>query len=79
MTRILGETNEPSLELFRQLVQERTGGMNIELTDAPWLSLYRANVQMVSHYSRLERGRKFRAGVQLFSRTTFHPASAVWT
>jgi 2-polyprenyl-6-methoxyphenol hydroxylase-like FAD-dependent oxidoreductase len=44
------DEREPSLELFRQLVKERTGGMEIELTEAPWLSLYRANVRMVAHY-----------------------------
>ncbi len=54
-----GDEREPSLELFRQLVRERTGGMEIELTDASWLSLYRANVRMVSHY---RIGRVFLAG-----------------
>ena len=54
-----GDEREPSLELFRQLVKERTGGMDIELTEAPWLSLYRANVRMVSRY---RVGRVFLAG-----------------
>jgi len=54
-----GEEREPSLELFREIVKERTSGMDIELTEAPWLSLYRANVRMVSRY-RL--GRVFLAG-----------------
>lgn len=54
-----GEEREPSLELFRQMVKERTGGMDIELTEAPWLSLYRANVRMVSRY---RSGRVFLAG-----------------
>lgn len=45
-----GNEREPSLELFRQLVKERTGGMDVELTEAPWVSLYRANVRMVSRY-----------------------------
>ncbi len=54
-----GGEREPSLELYRQLVKERTDGMNIELTDAPWLSLYRANVRMVSRY---RIGRVFLAG-----------------
>ena len=54
-----GDEREPSLELFRRLVRERTGGMEIELTDASWLSLYRANVRMVSRY---RIGRVFLAG-----------------
>ncbi|MGA7236358.1 MAG: FAD-dependent oxidoreductase [Bryobacteraceae bacterium] len=54
-----GDEREPSLELFRQLVKERTGGMEIELTEAPWLSLYRVNIRMVARY-RL--GRVFLAG-----------------
>ena len=45
-----GEDREPSLELFREVVKERTGGMEIELTDGPWMSLYRVNVRMVSRY-----------------------------
>jgi len=45
-----GDEREPSLELFRQIVRERANGLNIELTEAPWLSLYRANVRMVSRY-----------------------------
>lgn len=53
------EEREPSLELFRELIKERTGGMDIELTDAPWLSLYRVNVRMVSRY---RMGRVFLAG-----------------
>jgi 2-polyprenyl-6-methoxyphenol hydroxylase-like FAD-dependent oxidoreductase len=53
------EEREPSLELFRQLVKERTGGMDIEITEAPWLSLYRANVRMVARY---RVGRVFLAG-----------------
>jgi 2-polyprenyl-6-methoxyphenol hydroxylase-like FAD-dependent oxidoreductase len=55
----LEDEREPSLELFRDLVKERTGGMEIELIDAPWLSLYRANVRMVSQY---RVGRVFLAG-----------------
>jgi 2-polyprenyl-6-methoxyphenol hydroxylase-like FAD-dependent oxidoreductase len=41
---------EPSLELLRQIVAERTGGADIELLDATWMSLYRVNVRLVSHY-----------------------------
>lgn len=54
-----GEECEPSLEIFRELVKERTGGMDIELTNAPWLSLYRVNIRMVSQY---RIGRVFLAG-----------------
>ena len=54
-----GDEREPSLELFRQLVKERTGGMDIELTEAPWLSLYRVNIRMVARY---RMGRVFLAG-----------------
>jgi len=54
-----GDEHEPSLELFQQIVKERTGGMDIVLTDAPWLSLYRANVRMASRY---RMGRVFLAG-----------------
>jgi 2-polyprenyl-6-methoxyphenol hydroxylase-like FAD-dependent oxidoreductase len=45
---------EPSLDLLRQIVAERTGDANIELLDATWMSLYRVNVRLVSHY-RVER------------------------
>jgi 2-polyprenyl-6-methoxyphenol hydroxylase-like FAD-dependent oxidoreductase len=45
-----GDEREPSLELFRQLVEERTGGIEVELTEATWLSLYRVNVRMVARY-----------------------------
>jgi 2-polyprenyl-6-methoxyphenol hydroxylase-like FAD-dependent oxidoreductase len=54
-----GEEREPSLELFQKFVKERTGGMDIQLTDAPWLSLYRVNVRMVKQY---RIGRVFLAG-----------------
>ena len=54
-----GDERDPSLELFRRLVKERTGGIDVELTEAPWLSLYRANVRMVSRY---RNGRVFLAG-----------------
>lgn len=53
------EERDPSKELFREIIKQRTGGMDIELIDAPWLSLYRVNVRMVSQY-RL--GRVFLAG-----------------
>ena len=54
-----GSEREPSLELFQQVVKERAGDMEIELTDAPWLSLYRANVRMAARY---RVGRVFLAG-----------------
>ncbi len=54
-----GEEREPSLELFQQIVKERTGREDVVLTDAPWLSLYRPNVRMVSRY---RVGRVFLAG-----------------
>jgi 2-polyprenyl-6-methoxyphenol hydroxylase-like FAD-dependent oxidoreductase len=54
-----GDEREPSLELFREIVRERTEGMDIELLDASWVSLYRANVRMVSNY---RVGRIFLAG-----------------
>jgi 2-polyprenyl-6-methoxyphenol hydroxylase-like FAD-dependent oxidoreductase len=54
-----GDEHEPSLELFQQIVNQRTKRTDIVLTDAPWLSLYRANVRMVSRY---RVGRVFLAG-----------------
>jgi 2-polyprenyl-6-methoxyphenol hydroxylase-like FAD-dependent oxidoreductase len=54
-----GEEREPSLELFRKLVNERTGGMDVELTGASWLSFYRVNVRMAARY---RIGRVFLAG-----------------
>jgi len=46
----VGSEEEPSLELFRKILKERTEGMPIELTGMTWSSLYRANVRMVSRY-----------------------------
>jgi len=54
-----GDAAEPSLELYQRLVDERTDGMDIQLTEAPWLSLYQVNVRMVSKY---RIGRIFLAG-----------------
>lgn len=55
-----GEPEEPTLDRFRQIVEERTGGaLGIRLQDATWLSLYRANVRMVARY---REGRVFLAG-----------------
>jgi 2-polyprenyl-6-methoxyphenol hydroxylase-like FAD-dependent oxidoreductase len=50
---------EPSLELFQRILDERTGGPPIRLTNAPWLSLYRVNIRMVDRY---RAGRVFLAG-----------------
>jgi 2-polyprenyl-6-methoxyphenol hydroxylase-like FAD-dependent oxidoreductase len=46
----VGSEEEPSLELFREIVRERTEDMPIELTEVTWMSLYRANVRMVERY-----------------------------
>jgi 2-polyprenyl-6-methoxyphenol hydroxylase-like FAD-dependent oxidoreductase len=53
------EPDEPSLERFQQIIDERTGMPEIRLHDATWLSLYRANVRMVDRY---RAGRIFLAG-----------------
>jgi hypothetical protein len=53
------EPDEPSLDRFQQIIDERTGGVGIRLKDASWLSLYRANVRMVDRY---RVGRVFLAG-----------------
>ena len=53
------EPDEPSLERFQQIIDERTGGSGLHLRDATWLSLYRANVRMVDRY---RVGRIFLAG-----------------
>jgi 2-polyprenyl-6-methoxyphenol hydroxylase-like FAD-dependent oxidoreductase len=55
----VGVDEEPSLALFQRLVRERTTRTDIQLTAAPWLSLYRVNVRLVSHY---RIGRVFLAG-----------------
>jgi 2-polyprenyl-6-methoxyphenol hydroxylase-like FAD-dependent oxidoreductase len=53
------EEQEPSLEIFQRIVRERTQRDDIELLDAPWTSLYRVNIRMVSRY---RIGRVFLAG-----------------
>lgn len=45
-----GEDREPSLELFRELLKERSEGADVEITEATWVSLYRVNVRMVAQY-----------------------------
>ncbi len=44
------EPDEPTLERFQQIVDQRTGRSDIRLHDATWLSLYRTNVRMVDRY-----------------------------
>jgi len=53
------EPDEPSLERFQQIIDERTHWPEIRLHDSTWLSLYRANVRMVDRY---RVGRVFLAG-----------------
>jgi 2-polyprenyl-6-methoxyphenol hydroxylase-like FAD-dependent oxidoreductase len=53
------EPDEPSIERFQQIIDERTGISTIRLHDPTWLSLYRANVRMVD---RFRVGRVFLAG-----------------
>ena len=48
------EPDEPSLERFQQIIDERTGMPDLRLHDATWLSLYRANVRMVDRF-RVDR------------------------
>jgi 2-polyprenyl-6-methoxyphenol hydroxylase-like FAD-dependent oxidoreductase len=52
-------TEEPSLELFQRIVEERSGRQDIVLSDITWMSLWRANVRMVDRY---RSGRLFLAG-----------------
>src|ERR1700743_852604 len=53
-------TEEPSLELFQRIVQERSGRSDIVLSDITWMSLWRAHVRMVDRY---RSGRLFLACV----------------
>src|ERR1700689_4960779 len=53
------EADEPTLQRFQQIIDERTGQPGIRLHNATWLSLYRANVRMVD---RFRMGRVFLAG-----------------
>jgi 2-polyprenyl-6-methoxyphenol hydroxylase-like FAD-dependent oxidoreductase len=50
---------EPSLPLFQQLLDTRSGRSDIRLIDASWMSYWRANVRMVDRY---RVGRAFIAG-----------------
>ncbi|MET8554750.1 FAD-dependent monooxygenase [Streptomyces sp. NPDC004959] len=53
------EPEDPSLELYQAMLDERAGKGTVTLTSATWLSVYRVNVRMVEHY---RRGRIFVAG-----------------
>ncbi|MGW4207459.1 FAD-dependent monooxygenase [Lentzea sp. NPDC004789] len=50
---------EPSLELYRRIVRERTGLDDVVLHDATWMSLFRTNIRMVD---RFRVGQVFLAG-----------------
>jgi 2-polyprenyl-6-methoxyphenol hydroxylase-like FAD-dependent oxidoreductase len=50
---------EPSLELYRRIVRDRTGLDDVVVQDATWMSLYRTNIRMVD---RFRVGRVFLAG-----------------
>ena len=53
------DSGEPSLELYRQIVRDRTGLDDVVVHDATWMSLYRTNIRMVD---RFRDGRVFLAG-----------------
>ncbi|MFF0227013.1 FAD-dependent oxidoreductase [Streptomyces sp. NPDC004629] len=53
------EPDEPSLEFYQAMLDERAGKGTVTLTSATWLSVYRVNVRMVEHY---RQGRIFLAG-----------------
>jgi 2-polyprenyl-6-methoxyphenol hydroxylase-like FAD-dependent oxidoreductase len=50
---------EPSLGLYQRLLDEHLGAGHVTLTEATWLSLYRANVRLAEQY---RVGRVFLAG-----------------
>ncbi|WP_328609624.1 FAD-dependent monooxygenase [Amycolatopsis sp. NBC_00345] len=45
-----GGYEEPSLELYQRIVDERAGAGRVRFTGASWLSLYGANVRLAEHY-----------------------------
>jgi 2-polyprenyl-6-methoxyphenol hydroxylase-like FAD-dependent oxidoreductase len=45
-----GQESDTSLEVFQRLVDTRTGHRGIRLSEATWMSLWRANVRMVDRY-----------------------------
>jgi 2-polyprenyl-6-methoxyphenol hydroxylase-like FAD-dependent oxidoreductase len=53
------EPAEPSIALFQEILNTRTGRQDIQLHDATWMSFWRANVRMVDRY---RVGRAFLAG-----------------
>ncbi|MDQ3789326.1 MAG: FAD-dependent monooxygenase [Actinomycetota bacterium] len=53
------ELEEPSPQLYQRLLDEHLGAGRVTLTEATWLSLYRANVRLVPRY---RVGRVFLAG-----------------
>ncbi|WP_329793105.1 FAD-dependent monooxygenase [Lentzea sp. DG1S-22] len=50
---------DPSLELYREIIRDRTGRDDLVVHDATWTSLYRTNIRMVD---RFRVGRVFLAG-----------------
>jgi 2-polyprenyl-6-methoxyphenol hydroxylase-like FAD-dependent oxidoreductase len=54
-----GQLQPASLELFQHLVRERTGRVDVQLSNASWLSNFVSNVRMVDRY---RVGRVFLAG-----------------
>jgi 2-polyprenyl-6-methoxyphenol hydroxylase-like FAD-dependent oxidoreductase len=50
---------EPSLAVFQQIFEQRSGRSDIRLSEASWMSYWRANVRMVDRY---RVGRTFLAG-----------------
>jgi 2-polyprenyl-6-methoxyphenol hydroxylase-like FAD-dependent oxidoreductase len=41
---------EPSIETFQRITDERTGRSDLKLSGPTWLSLYRVNIRMVNRY-----------------------------
>jgi 2-polyprenyl-6-methoxyphenol hydroxylase-like FAD-dependent oxidoreductase len=54
-----GADENPSLEVFQQIVDQRTQRSDLKLYNPTWLSLYRVNIRMVDRY---RDGRVFLAG-----------------
>ncbi|GLY51698.1 FAD-dependent monooxygenase [Lentzea sp. NBRC 102530] len=50
---------DPSAELYREIIRERTGRDDLVLRDVTWMSLFRTNIRMVD---RFRVGRVFLAG-----------------
>jgi 2-polyprenyl-6-methoxyphenol hydroxylase-like FAD-dependent oxidoreductase len=44
------ELDQPSLALYQKMIDDRAGVGRVRLTDAAWLSLYRANVRLAKCY-----------------------------